>query len=179
MVLGGAADPMIGREFAGYHIERFLGRGGMGVVYRAESLALGRKVALKLLSPDLAGDDRYRARFLSESRLAASLDHPNVIPIYEAGESDGRLFIAMEYVEGTDLRALLAKGPLAPSEYIETLSAVAAALEPGLEDLVLLDPEPQPRPRSEARYDVARLSQVLADVGVFGARDVKHCYSRQ
>ena len=79
----------------------------MSVVYRAHDLALDRKVALKLLASELAGDDRFRARFLRESRVAASLDHPNVVPIYEAGEAEGLLCIAMRYVEGTDLKRLL------------------------------------------------------------------------
>ena len=100
-------DPRIGTELAGYRIDRLLGRGGMGVVYLAHDPRLERKVALKLLAPSLAEDSEFRARFLRESKLAASLDHQNVIPIFEAGEADGTLFIAMRYVEGTDLRELL------------------------------------------------------------------------
>ncbi|MDQ1662083.1 MAG: hypothetical protein QOJ68_2063 [Blastococcus sp.] len=96
-----------GREIAGYRIESLIGRGGMAVVYRAEDLRLGRKVALKLLTPQLAESDQFRQRFIRESRLAASLDHPNIVPIYEAGEADGQLFIAMRYVIGHDLRGLL------------------------------------------------------------------------
>ena len=75
-------------------------RGGMGVVYRATDLRLDRPVALKLVAPELAGDERFRSRFLKEPRLAAALDHPNVVPIYEAGEHDGRLFLAMRFVPG-------------------------------------------------------------------------------
>src|SRR5205809_4035216 len=85
-------------EFAGYRIEAFVGRGGMGVVYRARDLALERDVALKLLAPELAEDIRFRERFLRESRLAASLDHPAIIPIYDAGEVGGHLYIAMRLV---------------------------------------------------------------------------------
>ena len=95
-----STDPRIGTEFVGYRIEVLLGRGGMGVVYRAEDLRLKRKVALKLLAPELAEDNRFRERFLRESELAASLDHPHIVPIYSAGEVDGQLFIAMRYVEG-------------------------------------------------------------------------------
>ena len=84
-----------------------IGRGGMGVVYRAYDLRLKRPVALKLVAPELARDERFRERFLRESELAASLEHPNVVPIYDAGEVDGRLYLAMRLVEGTDLRALL------------------------------------------------------------------------
>src|SRR3954451_8182183 len=87
-----------GSEIAGYRIESLIGRGGMAVVYRAEDMRLGRKVALKLLPPLLADSEQFRQRFMRESRLAASLDHPNIVPIYEAGEADGQLFIAMRYV---------------------------------------------------------------------------------
>jgi tRNA A-37 threonylcarbamoyl transferase component Bud32 len=96
-----------GTEIAGYRIESFIGRGGMAVVYRAEDMRLGRKVALKLLTPQLADSEQFRQRFIRESRLAASLDHPNIVPIYEAGEADGQLFIAMRYVIGADLKAVL------------------------------------------------------------------------
>ena len=93
-----AAPPNIGRELAGYRLEALLGRGGMGVVYRAYDLALDRNVALKLLAPHLADDISFRERFLRESRLAASLEHPNVVPIHDAGETQtspttGRLSI--------------------------------------------------------------------------------------
>src|SRR3954451_4373823 len=98
-----------GTEIAGYRIESLIGRGGMAVVYRAEDMRLGRKVALKLLPPLLANSEQFRQRFMRESRLAASLDHPNIVPIFEAGEADGQLFIAMRYVLGSDLKGLLAE----------------------------------------------------------------------
>ena len=101
--------PGVGMEFAGYSIERLLGRGGGGLVYLARDLRLARHVALKILSTELADDPRFRERFMRESRLAASIDHPNIIPIYAADEVDGVLFIAMRYVAGTDLRRLLAE----------------------------------------------------------------------
>src|ERR671935_3110464 len=101
------AEDRLGTELAGYRIERVLGRGGMSVVYLAHDPRLKRKVALKLLAPELAEDEAFRARLLRESQLAASLDHPNVVPVYESGEVDGLLFIAMRYVFGTDLKALL------------------------------------------------------------------------
>ena len=91
-------DPRVGTQLSGYRIENLLGRGGMGVVYLAEDVRLKRKVALKLLSGALAGDDGFRDRFLRESELAASLDHPNIVPVFEAGEAEGTLFIAMRYV---------------------------------------------------------------------------------
>jgi len=104
------SDPRIGSELAGYRLEVLLGRGGMVVVYRAHDLALGRNVALKILSPELAEDERFRERFLTESRLAASIDHPNVIPVYDAGEVAGQLYIAMRYVDGSDLKKLRRAG---------------------------------------------------------------------
>ena len=102
---GSVADVTVGHVVAGYRSSGSLGRGGMSVVYLAEDTALGRHVALKLLAPELSQDRHFRERFRLESRLAASIDHANVIPVYEAGEADGLLYIAMRYVEGTDLRA--------------------------------------------------------------------------
>src|SRR5690242_211021 len=109
--------PMVGDELAGYRLRGVLGRGGMSVVYEAENPRLGSTVALKVLAPELATDDVFRARFLKESRTAASLNHPNVIPIYDMGSQDDLLYIAMRYVSGTDLRQIIKKrGRLARSE---------------------------------------------------------------
>jgi serine/threonine-protein kinase len=101
----------------------------MSVVYVAEQKALRRRVALKVLAPQLSEDERFRSRFERESRLAASIDHPNVIPIYEAGEHKGELFIAMRYVEGTDLRTVLSDGPLDPIRTVTIIQQVADALD--------------------------------------------------
>src|SRR2546423_101582 len=123
------ADLSVGAEFAGCRIEGVAGRGGMGVVYRATQLALDRLVALKVIAPDLARDEAFRARFQREARLAASIEHSNILPVYEAGERDGVLFLASRYVEGTDLRALLDRGgPLGPARAAELLAPVALAL---------------------------------------------------
>jgi serine/threonine protein kinase/DNA-binding beta-propeller fold protein YncE len=123
-------DPRIGTELAGYRIETLLGRGGMSVVYCAEDRALKRRVALKVLAPELADDERFRERFLRESRVAASIDHANVIPIYEAGGAEGLLYIAMRYVVGTDLGTLLAReGRLEPGRALSILGQVASALD--------------------------------------------------
>ena len=124
-----AGDQLIGTELLGYRIEALLGRGGMGVVYRAYDLRLKRNVALKLIAPELSQDEHFRERFLSETELAASLDHPNVIPIYDAGEYEGQLYLAMRYVEGSDLKALLSESPLDPGRAIAICSQVAAALD--------------------------------------------------
>src|SRR4249920_2649532 len=122
-------DMLPGTEFAGYRIDRVLGRGGMSVVYLAEHTKLQRKVALKVLAPQLAEDDRFRERFVRESRLAASIDHPNVIPIYEADEAEGELFISMRFVPGTDLRTRLQDGPLDPQRALAIVMQIAAALD--------------------------------------------------
>jgi hypothetical protein len=119
-----------GDEFAGCRIEAVAGRGGMGVVYRATELSLGRPVALKLLTPDRAGDSAFRERFQRESRMAAAIDHPNVIPVYAAGESDGLLYLVMRYVGGTDLHALLREERrLDPERAADIVAQVAAALD--------------------------------------------------
>jgi serine/threonine protein kinase len=99
-----------GQGFAGYRVEHVAGHGGMSLVYRATQVTLDRPVALKVISPELGADPAFRTRFERESRLLASIEHPNVIPVYEAGEADGQLFIAMRWVQGTDLRALLSGG---------------------------------------------------------------------
>jgi CHASE2 domain-containing sensor protein len=115
---------------AGYRIEEVLGRGGMGVVYRATQLALGREVAIKLIASERSDDPVFRERFTSESRIAASIEHANVIPVYEAGEDDGLLFIAMRLVEGLDLGQLLARlGPLSPERTARVTAQVAGALD--------------------------------------------------
>ncbi|HST43210.1 MAG TPA: serine/threonine-protein kinase, partial [Conexibacter sp.] len=125
-------DARIGTTVAGCRIDGTIGQGGMGIVYRAEQLALGRVVALKLLSQELAGDPEFRARFQEEARLAASLDHPHVVPIHAAGESeDGDLYIVMRYVEGGDLRGLLREhgGRLPPQRATALIAQVGDALD--------------------------------------------------
>jgi YVTN family beta-propeller protein len=123
-------DPRIGTELAGYRIDRLLGRGGMSVVYLAEDPRLKRKVALKLLDPDLAANEAFRTAFLRESELAAGLDHPNVLPVYEAGEAHGHLFIAMRLVRGDDLGAMLRREKvLDPDRALNILGQIAGALD--------------------------------------------------
>jgi serine/threonine-protein kinase len=123
-------DALIDREFAGYRILERIGRGGMGVVYRATDLSLDRTVALKVLAGPVASDPEFQRRFVSESKLAASLDHPHVIPIFGAGEADGTLFIAMRFVEGSDLRTIVrGEGALAPERAVWIVSQLASALD--------------------------------------------------
>jgi streptogramin lyase len=119
-----------GTDFVGYRMEEVIGRGGMGVVYRAHDLRLKRTVALKLIAPELAFDERFRERFARETELAMALEHPNVVPIYDAGEVDGHLYLAMRLVEGTDLKAVLASdGPLEPARALTICEQVAKALD--------------------------------------------------
>jgi serine/threonine-protein kinase len=124
------ADPRLGSEIAGHRIEAVIGRGRLATVYLARHLRLGRRVALKVLDPALSDDPTFRETFLREGRLAASLDHPNVVTVYDAGESDGVLFVAMRYVDGTDLERLIAsEGALEPARAVAIVTQVAAALD--------------------------------------------------
>jgi serine/threonine-protein kinase len=134
----------VGQQFGEYRIEEFIGRGGMGIVYRAEHMHLGRKVALKLLAPELAENESFRERFVRESRLAASIDHPNVIPIYEAGEAEGHYFIAMRYVDGVDLKEVIrTSGPLTVPRALYFTQQMAGALDAAhAKDLVHRDVKP-------------------------------------
>jgi Protein kinase domain len=120
----------IGSDFLGYRIEELIGRGGMGVVYRAYDLRLKRPVAVKLIAPSLALDERFRERFERETELVMSLEHPNVVPIYDAGEVDGRVYLAMRLVDGTDLGSLLrTEGALQPARAITICMQIASALD--------------------------------------------------
>jgi predicted ATPase/predicted Ser/Thr protein kinase len=119
-----------GAVVGGFEVEAFLGRGGMGVVYRARQRSLDRAVALKVVAPALAADEAFRQRFLREARLAAAIEHPNVLPVYEAGEDGARLFLAARYVEGETLASLLARaGPLPAARAVEIVARVGAALD--------------------------------------------------
>jgi len=120
----------VGSLVAGYRLEEQVGAGGMAVVFRARDERLGRPVALKLLAPGLAADAGFRLRFIRESRAAAAVDDPHIIPVYEAGEAGGVLFLAMRYVAGGDVRSLVAReGPLPSARAAAIISAVASALD--------------------------------------------------
>ena len=123
-------DFPFGTRIANYQIEQLIGRGGMAVVYRATDIRLDRMVALKILSPDLARNDAFRQRFIRESRAGAAVDHPHVIPVFEAGDAEGVLFIAMRYVAGQDVRALVEReGKLSTARTVEIVTQVASALD--------------------------------------------------
>lgn len=121
---------MIGTVFAGHRIEAQVGRGGMGVVYRARHCRLDRLVALKVIAPDLLDDAAAQRRFREEAVVAASLEHPNVVPVHDAGEVDGIAYLAMHYVHGTDLGTLAPSvDPLAPAYAAQIVARVADALD--------------------------------------------------
>ncbi|WP_406002356.1 serine/threonine-protein kinase [Streptomyces sp. NBC_00829] len=140
----GRPSDLLGKQIAGYLVESEIGRGGMAVVYRAKDLRLDRTVALKLLAPELARNDTFRKRFTYESRVAAAIDHPHIVPVFEAGETEGILYIAMRFVAGQDLRALLdRKGPLSVGAAGRIAAQVASALDAAHDhDLVHRDVKP-------------------------------------
>ena len=123
-------DPRLGTVIAGYRIEGRIGRGGMGVVYRAEHINLQRRAAVKIIAPDLAESEGFRERFTREARIAAALQHPNIVTVYDAGEVAGLLYLAMQYIQGEDLAAILrADGRLRPYRAIDVCRQVASALD--------------------------------------------------
>ncbi|TXS42940.1 serine/threonine-protein kinase [Streptomyces sp. OR43] len=140
----GRPSDLVGRQIADYVVEDEIGRGGMAVVYRAKDLRLDRTVALKLLAPELARNDTFRKRFTHESRVAAAIDHPHIVPVFEAGETEGVLYIAMRYVAGQDLRALIDRqGPLPLGTALRIAAQVASALDAAHDhDLVHRDVKP-------------------------------------
>src|ERR687897_2156495 len=127
MMADTTTDPHVGRVVAGYRIEERIGRGGMGVVYRAEHINLRRRAAIKIIAPDLAESAGFRERFTREARIAAALQHPNIVTVYDAGEVEGLLYLAMQYIEGEDLAAMLrAEGRLRPYRAVDVCRQVAA-----------------------------------------------------
>ncbi|MGQ0612624.1 MAG: serine/threonine-protein kinase [Planctomycetaceae bacterium] len=122
-------DPFVGRVVAGYRVESLLGRGGMGTVYRALQISLGRAVALKILPEDLAASAQFLDRFEREAEILSKLSHPNIVTVFDRGTVDGRPYLVMEYVEGTTLREVLRKGPLPAGDALRIVSSVLAALD--------------------------------------------------
>ena len=137
-------DPRVGTELAGYRILEVIGSGGASVVYLAVHSRLGRDAALKVLTSPLAHDSAFRERFVRESQIAAGLDHPNIVPVYDAGEADGVLYLAMRYIKGSDLgHTVRSEGPLDPWRVIAIISDVASALDTAhAEGLVHRDVKP-------------------------------------
>ena len=127
MTVEGRVEP--GSLLAGYRVVELAGRGGTGEVYRAHDGRLDRDVAIKVLSDTYAADLELRGSLIRESRLAASLDHPNVVPVYDAGELDGHVYIAMRFVAGTDLGAELGRGPMVVGRVVDIAGQIAAALD--------------------------------------------------
>jgi ABC-type transport system substrate-binding protein/class 3 adenylate cyclase/tRNA A-37 threonylcarbamoyl transferase component Bud32 len=138
------SELQIGTAIGGFRIEALIGQGSMGTVYSAQDVALDRRVAVKVLAPSLARDAQFHERFLRESRLAASLEHPNIIPIHAAGENDGLLYLAMRYVDGRDLANLLtALGRLDPARAVEIVAQIGSALDAAhARDLIHRDVKP-------------------------------------
>jgi Protein kinase domain/SPOR domain len=129
-VNGGRGDLSAGDSLGDFRILSQLGQGGMGVVYLARDERLDRRVALKVIVPNLAADPDFRERFIAEARSAAAIEHPNAVPVYSAGVADGDLYMAMRYVEGTDLRAVLAEqGALDPETAVRIVAEVSGALD--------------------------------------------------
>src|SRR3954447_10224221 len=123
-------DSLIGSTVAGYRLDRPIGRGGMGIVYQAQELELGRRVAVKVIAPEFANDDGFRRRFVAEARIAAAIEHPGVLPIYRAAEANGVLLLAMRLVAGDDLATIVRRaGPLAPQRAARIVAQVAGALD--------------------------------------------------
>jgi serine/threonine protein kinase len=123
-------DLTLGQTLGGYRLDQLAGRGGMGVVYRATQVRLDRVVALKVIAPELASDDPFRERFQREARLLASVDDPNVVPVYEADEADGQLFLSMRWIDGGDLADEIARtGGLDPARAQQLLMQVASGLD--------------------------------------------------
>jgi len=170
-----AGLPLVGDEFAGYRVRSVLGRGGMSVVYQAENLRLSSIIALKILAPELASDDAFRARFLEESRIAASLNHPNVIPIYDMGSQDDLLYIAMRYVSGTDMRQMIKKrGRILPATALFLVGQAARALDAAhRKGLVHRDVKPGNLLIERGSDDADPDHVYLADFGI-----TKHAMSR-
>ena len=137
------SEDLTGRRIGHYRIDGVLGRGGMSVMYRATDVRLGRKVALKVMGENLTGDNEFRERFVDEARNTSAIDHANVVPLYDFGEVDGLLFIAMRLVDGADLANLIKDGPLSPARTLALLAQVAEALDNLHENgLVHLDVKP-------------------------------------
>ncbi|MER5392983.1 protein kinase [Saccharopolyspora sp. NPDC002686] len=137
------SEDLTGKRLGHYKIDGVLGRGGMSVMYRATDIRLGRKVALKVMGEHITGDAEFRERFVDEARNTSAIDHANIVPLYDFGEVDGMLYIAMRLVDGSDLASLIKDGPISPKRTLELLAQIAEALDMLAErGLVHLDLKP-------------------------------------
>ncbi|WP_156757528.1 serine/threonine-protein kinase [Actinokineospora pegani] len=123
------SEDLTGRRLGHYRIDGVLGKGGMSVMYRATDIRLGRRVALKVIAEHLTEDPEFRERFVDEARNTSAIDHANVVPLYDFGEVDGLLYIAMRLVDGSDMASLIKEGPMTPQRALGLLSQVAEALD--------------------------------------------------
>lgn len=123
------SEDLTGKRLGHYKIDGVLGRGGMSVMYRATDIRLGRKVALKVMGEHITGDAEFRERFVDEARNTSAIDHSNIVPLYDFGEVDGMLFIAMRLVDGSDLASLIKDGPISPKRTLELLAQISEALD--------------------------------------------------
>jgi len=123
------SDDLTGRRLGHYRVDGVIGKGGMAVMYRATDVRLGRQVALKVIAEHLSGDAEFRERFVDEARNTSAVDHSHVVPLYDFGEFDGMLYIAMRFVDGADLASLISGGPISPARTLILLGQVADALE--------------------------------------------------
>ncbi|WP_154663657.1 serine/threonine-protein kinase, partial [Saccharomonospora iraqiensis] len=140
---GEVSADLTGRRLGNYRIDGVLGQGGMSVMYRATDVRLGRKVALKVIGEHLGADAEFRERFVDEARNTSAIDHPNIVPLYDFGELDDMLYIAMRLVDGSDLASLIADGGMGPQRAVGLLDQVADALDTLHErGLVHLDVKP-------------------------------------
>ncbi len=156
----------MGRRLGHYRVDGVIGRGGMSTMYRATDVRLGRTVALKIMAEDLADDAEFRERFVDEARNTSAIDHPHIVPLYDFGDLDGALFLAMRYVAGEDLSAVLVNGPLAPRRALTLLDQVAEALDVlHVRKLVHLDVKPA-NVLVTKRESAGREHVYLADFGL-------------
>jgi tRNA A-37 threonylcarbamoyl transferase component Bud32 len=172
-----SAELSDGQTFGGYHIVELVGSGGMGLVYRAEQRILGRTVALKVIRPEIADSGGYRERFLREARFAAAVDHPHVVSVFDAGEQDGRLYLAMQWVDGLDLATLLDREQrLAPERAVLIGVQLAQALQ-AVHDAGLVHRDVKPS-NVLVRDIGGRDHAYLTDFGIAKAPDAQDSLTR-
>jgi serine/threonine protein kinase len=172
-----SAELSDGQTFGGYHIVELVGSGGMGLVYRAEQRILGRTVALKVIRPEIAESGDYRERFLREARFAAAVDDPHVVSVFDAGEQDGRLYLAMQWVDGLDLATLIDRQQrLAPERAVLIGVQLAQALQ-AVHDAGLVHRDVKPS-NVLVRDIGGRDHAYLTDFGIAKAPDAQDSLTR-